>query len=39
MEPRIIFTFNGIFMLYLETLCPKKLMVEIKLLKTDVVFP
>ena len=37
MEIRTIFTFNGMFMLYLETFCPRKLMVEIKILKTDVV--
>ena len=24
MEIRIIFTFNGMFMLYLETFCPRK---------------
>ena len=25
MEIQIIFTFNGMFMLYLETFCPRKL--------------
>ena len=36
---RIILSFNGMFVLYLETFCPENLMVEIKILKTDVVFP
>ena len=39
MEIRIIFTFNGMFILCIETFCPRNLMVEIKILKTDAVFP
>ena len=32
MEIQIIsFTFNGMFMIYLKTLCPRKIMVEIKI--------
>ena len=33
-----LFPFNGMFVLYLETFCPKKIMMEFKTLKTDVVF-
>ena len=37
MEIRIIFTFNGMFMMYFETFCPRKINVGNKILKNDVV--
>ena len=39
METRFFFTFNGMFMLYLETVCPRKFNSGNQNLKTDVVFP
>ena len=39
MEIRIIFTFNGMFMLYLEIFCPRKSNGGNQIMKTDVVFP
>ena len=38
MEIRIVFTFNGMFMLYLETFFPKNFNDGNHNLKTDVVF-
>ena len=38
MELRIIFSFIGMFMVYLDTFCPRNLMVEIKIVKTGVFF-
>ena len=39
MEMRNNSTFNGMVMLYLDTFCPTKLLVEIDILETDVVSP
>ena len=39
MDIRIISTFNGMFMLYLETFCPRKFNGGIQNFETVVVFP
>ena len=39
MEIRIIFTFNGILCCTLKLFVRENIMLEIKILKTDVVFP